>query len=129
MMKQYLKANEKSGKLTVLINKGQILWVDLPKALGSVQSGRRPVVVVSNDRANKFSPVLLVAPLTSRPKKNLPTHASLTSEEAYGMYADSTVLCEQLFTVDKTSIVDIVGRVSEEAITKINRALSVSLAL
>lgn len=128
-MKQYLKANEKSGKLTVLINKGQILWVDLPKAPGSVQSGRRPVVVVSNDRANKFSPVLLVAPLTSRPKKNLPTHASLTLEEAYGMYADSTVLCEQLFTVDKTSIVDIVGRVSEEAITKINRALSVSLAL
>lgn len=120
---------ELSKKDTSLINRGQILWVDLPQAKGSVQSGRRPVIVISNNKANKFSPVLLVAPLTSRPKKSLPTHASVSCDEIRGIYKDSTVLCEQLFTIDKNSIIDVVGCVSSDTLTKVNRALSVSLAL
>lgn len=118
-----------SKKVTSLINRGQILWVDLPQAKGSVQSGCRPVIVISNDKANRFSPVLLVAPLTSRPKKSLPTHASVSCDEIRGIYKDSTVLCEQLFTIDKNSIIDVVGRVSSDTISKINKALSISLAL
>ena len=118
-----------SKKVTSLINRGQVLGVDLPQANGSVQSGRRPVIVISNDKANRFSPVLLVAPLTSKPKKNLPTHTALPCGEVEGIYADSTILCEQLFTIDKTSIIDIVGCVSSDTLTKVNRALSVSLAL
>ena len=52
-------------KVTNLVTKGQVLWVDLPDVeSGSVQKGRRPVVVISNNKGNQFSPVILVAPLT-----------------------------------------------------------------
>lgn len=118
------------GKVSNLVTKGQVLWVDLPDVeSGSVQKGRRPVVVISNNKGNQFSPVILVAPLTSRKKKHLPTHVDVFANESNGIKSDSTVLCEQLFTIDKSSILDSIGRVSEEVITKINKALCISLAL
>ena len=65
----------------------------------------------------------------SKKKKHLPTHVDVFASESNGIKSDSTVLCEQLFTIDKSSILDSIGRVSEEVITKINKALCISLAL
>ena len=91
------------GKVSNLVTKGQVLWVDLPDVeSGSVQKGRRPVVVISNNKGNQFSPVILVAPLTSRKKKHLPTHVDVFANETNGIKSDSTVLCEQLFTITDT---------------------------
>ena len=42
---------------------------------------------------------------------------------------DCTLMTEQLFTVDKESILSTVGRVSEGIMSQINEALKVSLAL
>ena len=50
------------------ITRGTIVMVDLPLGNGSVQGGVRPAVGISNDRGNKFSPVLIVVPLSSIPK-------------------------------------------------------------
>lgn len=45
------------------------------KAEGSLQSGIRPAIIISNDMANEFSPVITIIPVTSRMgKKKLPTH-------------------------------------------------------
>lgn len=42
---------------------------------GSIQTGKRPVVIISNNVGNKYSPCLLVAVVTSsRNKAKLPTH-------------------------------------------------------
>lgn len=43
----------------------EIWFADLPAVGGSIQSGTRPVVIVSNDVANRFSPVITAVPLTS----------------------------------------------------------------
>ena len=59
------------------IARGMIVMVDLPTSNGSVQGGTRPAVVISNDRGNKFSPVLIVVHLTSRTKKLFPTHHTI----------------------------------------------------
>ena len=59
------------------IRRGDILYVDMGEEYeGSIQGGMRPMVVVSNNLANKFSPVITVVPLTSRTykKRYLPTH-------------------------------------------------------
>ena len=59
------------------IKRGSIIMVDLPLGNGSVQGGIRPAVVISNDKGNKFSPVLIVIPLTSRTKKPIATHYNI----------------------------------------------------
>ena len=42
---------------------------------GSLQEGRSPILIISNDLANKHSPVVTIVPLTSKLRKNpLPTH-------------------------------------------------------
>ena len=49
------------------IERGDILMVNLGQVPGtSLQSGIRPVVVVSNNKANTYSPVVTVVPFTSR---------------------------------------------------------------
>ena len=54
------------------IERGDILMVNLGQVPGtSLQSGIRPVVVVSNNKANTYSPVVTVVPFTSRVYKNV----------------------------------------------------------
>ena len=54
------------------IRRGDILWADLGMfQTTSVQGGVRPVIVVSNNKANTYSSVITVVPLTSRIYKKL----------------------------------------------------------
>lgn len=61
------------------IKRGDIIIADLGQHETSIQSGIRPCVVMSNDMANKHSPVITVVPLTSKihKKEYLPTHVFL----------------------------------------------------
>ncbi len=81
------------------------IWLaSLPETGGrSVQHGTRPVVVVSNDMANRYSPAISVVPLTSNLKKKaLPTHVFL---RVPGLERASLALCEQVTTVDKSCLI------------------------
>lgn len=53
------------------IKRGDIVLVDLGIHENSIQSGIRPCVIVSNDKANRYSPVFTVVPLTSRLNKKI----------------------------------------------------------
>ena len=52
-----------------LILRGDILYAELGAAVGSEQAGFRPVVVVQNDVGNRYSPTVIVAPMTSNTGK------------------------------------------------------------
>ena len=86
------------------ILRGDILYAELGAAVGSEQAGFRPVVVVQNDVGNRYSPTVVVAPLTSNIRKNiLPTHVHVGRESGV---RPSLVLLEQLRTVDKCRLGD-----------------------
>lgn len=78
-----------------MCRRGDIYIARLDKdAEGSLQSGNRPVLVVSNDMANKHSPVITVVPITSQMgKRKLPTHVRI---EDCGLPKPSIVLGEQI---------------------------------
>jgi len=90
------------------------LWMaDIPEgSKGHVQYGFRPVLVVSNDMANKYSPVITVVPLTSQlTKRQLPTHVLLQDN---GLEKSSLALCEQILTLDKSCLKRRVGFIYKE---------------
>lgn len=65
------------------IYRGQVWQYEAPisaSANGSIQYGSRPVIIVSNDLGNKYSPVVNVVPCTRQINKKLnqPTHARIT---------------------------------------------------
>lgn len=111
------------------IARGMIVMVDLPTGNGSVQGGTRPAVVISNNKGNKFSPVLIVVPLTSRTKKLLPTHHTIEPSMINGLSKTSIVLAEQIITIGKDMVRNIVGTLEEIDINFINRKVMTSLAL
>ena len=110
------------------IKRGDIYYADLNPAVGSEQGGIRPVLVVQNDVGNCYSPTIIIAVLTSKSKKKLPTHISIHSGEG-NIAMDSTVLLEQLRTIDKFRLQKYVGSVSGETMDRIDRAMLVSLGL
>ena len=109
------------------MTRGDIVYVrcDKHNSTGSEWAWDRPAIIVSNDTCNKFSPVVeVVFTTTSRRKHLLPTHVVVHSTPV-----KSIVLCESIYSVDKSRIDRIMGHCSEKELFRINRALAVSLGL
>lgn len=103
------------------IKRGDIIMCDLGMHGGSVQSGIRPCLVVSNDIGNTYSNIYIVVPLTTKYKKDLPTHVCL-AENSYA-------LCEQCTTVGDQQVLRIKNHISEKIMEEIDNALRVALDL
>lgn len=106
------------------IHRGEIFYITFKEQIGSEQQGGRPVIVVSNEICNKFSPIVTVVPLTTKDKKPLPTHVELNIE---GLPVYGTILCEQVQTVSHYRLGSYVGEVDERIMRKIEKALCVQL--
>ena len=83
----------------------------------SVQSGNRPVLVITNDVSNRYSQTLTVIPMTSKMKKlELPTHVVLTEAHCEMLKAeqmeDSVLLIEQITTIDRSALYNRLCRVT-----------------
>jgi len=109
------------------VKRGDIYFVDLPAAIGSEQQGCRPCLIVQNDTGNHFSPTVVVAAITSKWKKDLPTHQMLP--DSCGLTIPSYVLLEQLRTIDKVRLQHYVGRLDNATMRGVDRALAVSMGL
>ena len=108
------------------VKRGHIYLANLNPVVGSEQGGVRPVVVIQNNWGNKYSPTIIVAAITSREKRPIPTHARLFANE---LPRNSYALLEQIRTIDKPRLISYIGRVSYKETNAINEALSVSIDL
>lgn len=110
--------------------RGQIVVVDLgDNGVGSEQNGKRPCIVVQNNMGNRFSPTLIVAPITGQVnKKPLPTHVKLDSQK-YCLEKDSTILTEQVKVISKMRCKHFIGELEESDLLRLNRSLAISLGL
>ena len=109
--------------------RGDIYIADLDPVVGSEQGGVRPVLVVQNERGNRFSPTVICAAMTSRMNKHdLPTHVWIASQDS-GLDRDSIVLCEQIRTLEKRRLQRRAGHVDGLAMQRVNRALACALEL
>ena len=111
------------------IRRGDVYYADLSPVVGSEQGGIRPVLIVQNDIGNRHSPTVIVAAITSQINKSkLPTHVELSSRR-YEMVKDSVILLEQLRTIDKRRLKERVCHLDGEILTKVDKALEISLEL
>ena len=111
------------------IRRGEIYIADLGCGVGSEQRGARPVVIVQNDIGNRYSPTVIVVPISGRAgiKPKLPTHYLLPA--ANGLSRASIVLMEQIRTVDKRRLRQYVGRLDRRQLREFNKVLAVSVGL
>ena len=85
------------------------------------QSGIRPAVIVSNNRANFYSPVITVVPLTSRihKKRSLPTHVYIPRGCGTGLPKSS--MAKKYLLEKKGAVADIA------VMEKITKALQIQI--
>lgn len=109
--------------------KGDIFIADLEPIKGSEQGGIRPVVIIQNNIYNKYSPVIIIATITSKKfTKEFPTNVKLNKEES-NLKKDSTILLNQIRTIDKRRIIKKISSLPNEIMFKVNLAIKVSLGL
>jgi len=111
------------------IRRGDIVLVNLDPVIGSEQGKIRPAVVMQNDMGNEYSPITIIAPITSKIfSKEFPTNVKITQKES-GLKEDSTVLLNQIRTIDKSRITRKISTLNAETMSRINLAIKISLAL
>lgn len=107
------------------IKRGDIYKADLSPVVGSEQGGIRPVVIVQNDMGNRYSPTIIVVPITTRlNKKNLPTHTKINNSS---LLKESIALMEQIRTIDKSRLIEFIGVLNESEMNRITEALRISI--
>lgn len=113
------------------ILRGDVFYANLGSdGVGSEQNGRRPVLITSNDLCNKFSPTVTIVVITSKiSKKKLPTQVIINQEEYSFLLSDSMVTCEQIRTIDKSRISTYLGRLDEETMEEVDRAIEIQNGL
>ena len=110
-----------------MIRRGDVYYADLSPVVGSEQGGVRPVVVVQNDKGNRYSKTIIVAPISKKiSKPPIPTHVIFSDDSLSYV---SMILCEQLRTIDKKRLGQWICTLDEKTLEKINRAIRVSLSI
>ena len=111
------------------IRRGDIYYADLSPVVGSEQGGIRPVLIIQNDVGNKHCPTVICAAITSKMNKSkLPTHVEIDAGK-YHIVKNSVVLLEQIRTIDKQRLRELVCHVDKKLMLKIDEAIKVSFEL
>jgi len=97
--------------------------------VGSEQGNTRPVVIIQNDVANEYSPVVIVAAITTAASsKDYPTEVHALTPEG-GLRSDSTILLNQVRTIDKHRLIEHWGTLNPSTMGRVDTALKISLGL
>lgn len=108
-----------------LIKRGEIHWVDLPDKKGCELKALHPCLVVSNDKQNTFSPLIIVLPITSLKvsDKTFPFQLLIQLQKP------SVILIDQIQTIDREKFKGKIGKLDPELMEKVEKKLHVVLAL
>ena len=110
-----------------MIKRGDVFNADLSPVVGSEQGGMRPVLVIQNDKGNKFSKTIIVAPISKKMSKPpIPTHVIFTNPSLSYV---SMILCEQLRTIDKQRLSQWICTLEQSTMDQVDQAIKVSLNL
>jgi mRNA interferase MazF len=109
--------------------RGSVVRVRFDPAEGSEIRKTRPAVVVSNDVACRFDAVVQVVPVTRLPGRELRPYESLVDSEGSGLDTSSRLVANQIRTISKKRVGEVLGRISDSEVQELDRALKIQLSL
>jgi mRNA interferase MazF len=107
------------------VKRGEI-W---PGAGGPDYAGKpRPVAVLQDDRFDALSSVTL-CPLTTNPTQAPLFRLRVTPSERNGLKEESSLMADKITTVDRARLGKRIGRLEDEDMVRLNRAVMVFVGL
>jgi len=112
----------------MVINQGDIYWIDFEEPSGSEPGYRHPHVVVQNNLFNRSEiKTVVVCALTSNLKRaSAPGNVMLDKKET-NLPKDSVVNVSQIFSVDKLQLDEYVGKLSAKCVREILNGITLVL--
>ncbi|MDJ0657925.1 MAG: type II toxin-antitoxin system PemK/MazF family toxin [Crocosphaera sp.] len=112
------------------MKRGEIYDARLEPVEGSEQGGTRPVIIVSRDAINAYSPVVLAVPCTTHQshKRIYPAQVLIKASDG-GLTSNSIAMADQVRVLSKTRLLKLRGTLDNETITQLNQALVIALDL
>jgi mRNA interferase MazF len=112
----------------MVIRRGDICWVDFSPGKGSEPLGRRPGLVLQCDPLNdsKLNTVVMLAITSNLKFGELPGNVTLRKGEA-NMPKKCVVNVTQVKSVDKSSLTEKIGRVSDKRMEEVIDGLKLVL--
>jgi mRNA interferase MazF len=119
-----------SFNATRKMKRGEIYDARLEPVEGSEQGGTRPIIIVSRDAINSYSPVVLAIPCTTyqSEKRIYPTQVLIRAPNG-GLTRDSLAMSDQVRVLSKTRLLRLRGTLNSEIMEQINQALLIALDL
>ena len=108
-----------------LIRRGDIYWVNLPDSNGREIKDTHPALVVSNDRQNTASPLIVIMPITSLKAgdKVFSFQVPITLEKK------SVILVDQIRTIDRDKFKDKISKIDNGLMEEVENKVHFVLAL
>jgi mRNA interferase MazF len=111
------------------MKRGEIYFAVLNPTVGSEIQKTRPVLIVSNNIANKYSQLVAIVPITSQVKKVYNFEVFLDKDTS-GLNKDSKVACHQIRTISKLRISgNKVGMLDDKLMNQVEYSLSLHLGI
>jgi mRNA interferase MazF len=117
------------GQKVVFPQRGDIFLVSFDPTVGAEIQKTRPALVIQNDIGNQYSPITIVAAITS--KFDLPPYPTevVMEPKDSGLSQRSAVVLNQIRSVDRQRLIKRIGKASPEVIHRVDRAIQISLGL
>lgn len=103
--------------------------MDFEPARGVEQAGRRPALVVQNNRGNEHSSYTVVVAISSAPLPRVYPFTVPLKKGDGNLPRDGHVNCAQLLTVDQSRLEKRIGTLEAETMQQVNAALRYELDL
>jgi mRNA interferase MazF len=109
--------------------RGEVYLVNFDPTIGAEIKKTRPALVLQNDVSNEYSPITIVAAITSQFDDTLyPTEVLIEPPEG-GMTINSVILLNQIRSIDRQRLVRRLGELTAVTMERVNQAIQVSLGL
>jgi mRNA interferase MazF len=109
--------------------RGEVYLVSFDPTIGAEIKKTRPALIIQNDIANRWSPITIVAAITSQfDEPPYPTEVLVKAPDG-GLSVDSVVLLNQIRSIDKRRLVRRLGALRQGTLAHVDRALMVSVGL
>ena len=108
-----------------LIKRGEIYWVDLPDSNGREIKDIHPSLVVSNNRQNIASPLIVIIPITSLKAGD----KIFSFQLPIILEKKSVILLDQIRTIDRDKFKDKITEINDKLLEEVERKIHFVLSL